>query len=105
MAGEEVASAWQMVRSDMGYNQDLGLVHQAAQAGTRSERPPLPRRIPKRSAKPGQKVRQRAGAREVDPRPSPSSKLSWQTSSWRPTAHAQRPSTGMGGFVIEVGGC
>ena len=58
MAGEEVASAWQTVRSHMGYTQDVGLLHQAAQAGARSERPPLPRRIPKPSAKLGQKVRQ-----------------------------------------------
>ena len=32
---------------------------------------PLPRRIPKPSAKLGQRVRQKARAREVDPRPSP----------------------------------
>ena len=61
MAGEVVASAWQMVRSHMGYTQDLGLVHQAAQTGSaRSERPPLSRRVPKPSAKLAQKVRQRA---------------------------------------------
>ena len=75
MAGEEVASAWQVVRSHMGYTQDLGLVQQAAQA--------------KPCAKLGQKVRQRAGGREVDPTPNPSSKLSWRTSSWRPIANGQ----------------
>ena len=60
----------QMVRSHVGYTQDLGLVHQAAQAGSaRSERPSLPRRIPKLSAKLGQNVRQRAGDKEVDSDP------------------------------------
>ena len=64
IAGEEVASAWQMVRSHMGYTQDLGLVHQAVQAGSARS---IARTHPE-----GQKVkklRQRAGAREVDARP------------------------------------
>ena len=59
----------------------LKMVHQAAQAGSaRSET--LPRRIPKPSAKLGQKVRQRAGAREVDPRPSPELETELAASSW-----------------------